>query len=450
MKIRLKHAAATAAACVCLMAAADNIIDEVAWVVGDEPIYKSEIEEQYMQSQYDNSKLEGNPYCVIPERMAVEKLYLNQAKIDTIEAPEAQVQSAVNQRINFLIQNFGSKDKVEEYYRKPMTALREQLVDMIRSHFIVEQVQHNLTKNVKSTPSDVKKFFATLPEDSIPYIPMQVEAQIITLNPVIPQQEIDDVKARLRDFAARVNNGESDFSTLAIMYSEDDGSAMQGGELGFHGKADFVPEFSNVAFNLNDPKKVSKIVETEYGYHIIQLIEKRGDQINCRHILLRPKVDRKEVKAALERLDTLRTDIESGKFKFDEAVRYISHDKDTKNNRGVMQNSKNGTTRFEMQELPQEVARQIENMQPGDISQPFEMKDAARNRDVVAIVKLTGRSQGHRANLSEDYNLIKQMYEAKTKEDIIKDWVEKKIKDTFVRIEDGWRNCNFQYQGWIK
>lgn len=449
MKIRLKHAAATAAACVCLMAAADNIIDEVAWVVGDEPIYKSEIEEQYMQSQYDNSKLEGNPYCVIPERMAVEKLYLNQAKIDTIEAPEAQVQSAVNQRINFLIQNFGSKDKVEEYYRKPMTALREQLVDMIRTHFIVEQVQHNLTKNVKSTPSDVKKFFATLPEDSIPYIPMQVEAQIITLNPVIPQQEIDDVKARLRDFSARVNSGESDFSTLAIMYSED-GSAMQGGELGFHGKADFVPEFSNVAFNLNDPKKVSKIVETEYGYHIIQLIEKRGDQINCRHILLRPKVDRKEVKAALERLDTLRADIESGKFKFDEAVRYISQDKDTKNNRGVMQNSKNGTTRFEMQELPQEVARQIENMQPGDISQPFEMKDAARNRDVVAIVKLTGRSQGHRANLSEDYNLIKQMYEAKTKEDIIKDWVEKKIKDTFVRIEDGWRNCNFQYQGWIK
>lgn len=449
MKIRLKHAAATAAACVCLMAAADNIIDEVAWVVGDEPIYKSEIEEQYMQSQYDNSKLEGNPYCVIPERMAVEKLYLNQAKIDTIEAPEAQVQNAVNQRINFLIQNFGSKDKVEEYYRKPMTALREQLVDMIRTHFIVEQVQHSLTKNVKSTPSDVKKFFASLPEDSIPYIPMQVEAQIITLNPVIPQQEIDDVKARLRDFSARVNSGESDFSTLAIMYSED-GSAMQGGELGFHGKADFVPEFSNVAFNLNDPKKVSKIVETEYGYHIIQLIEKRGDQINCRHILLRPKVDRKEVKVALERLDTLRADIKAGKFKFDEAVRYISHDKDTKNNRGVMQNVKNGTTRFEMQELPQEVARQIENMQPGDISQPFEMKDAARNRDVVAIVKLTDRIQGHRANLSEDYNLIKQMYEAKTKEDIVKNWVEKKIKDTFVRIEEGWRNCNFQYQGWIK
>ncbi len=431
------------------VSARNNVIDEVAWVVGDEPIYKSEIEEQYMQTQYDNSQLGGDPYCIIPERIALEKIYLNQAKIDTIEAPEAQVMNAVNQRINFLIANLGSKEKVEEYYRKPMNALREQLLEMIRNHYIIEQVQSNLTKNVKSTPADVRKFFNSLPEDSIPFIPMQVEAQIITLNPRIMQQEIDDVKARLRDFTQRVNSGESDFATLAIMYSED-GSNLQGGELGFHGRADFVPEFSNVAFNLNDPKKVSKIVETEYGYHIIQLIEKRGDQINCRHILLRPKVNRKDIDDAIMRLDSLRTDIMAGKFDFDGAVRFVSQDKDTKNNKGVMQNMQTGTPKFEMQQLPQEIARQIENMQPGDISRAFEMKDASRNKDVVAIVKLTNRTDGHRANLSEDYNLIKQMYEASVKEQIIKDWVERKIKDTYVRIEDDWQNCDFQYSGWIK
>lgn len=434
--------------CVCA-AAHNNIIDEVAWIVGDEPIYKSEIEEQYMQAQYDNTMLGGDPYCIIPERIAVEKIYLNQAKIDTVEAPQSQVMSAVNQRINFLISNLGSKEKVEEYYRKPIAALREQLVDMIRNHYIIEQVQHNLTKDVKSTPADVRNFYKSLPEDSIPFIPMQVEAQIITLNPRVMQKEIDDVKARLRDFTQRVNSGESDFETLAILYSED-GSSMQGGELGFHGRADFVPEFSNAAFNLNDPKKVSKIVETEYGYHIIQLIEKRGDQINCRHILLRPKVDRKDIDDAMLRLDSLRSDILAGKMDFENATRFVSQDKDTKNNRGVMQNAQTGTTKFEMQQLPQEIARQIEGMKPGEISQAFEMKNAASNKDVVAIVKLTNRIDGHRANLAEDYNLIKQMYEANAKERIIKDWVERKIKDTFVRIEDGWQNCEFQYSGWIK
>lgn len=451
MNIRAKkYGALVTLAVICAAAIAqNNIIDEVAWVVGDEPIFRSEIEEMYMQSQYEGTNLGGNPYCVIPERLAVEKLYMHQAKIDTIAPPEGQVQAAVDQRINFFITNLGSKEKVEEYYRKPLPVLREQLVDMFRNHFIVEQVQSSLTKNVKATPADVKKYFNNLPHDSVPYVPMQVEVQIITLNPVIPQQEIDDVKAQLREYAAKVNSGESEFSTLAIMYSED-GSAMQGGELGFHGRADFVPEFSNVAFNLNDPKKVSKIVETEYGYHIIQLIEKRGDQINVRHILRRPKVSRKDITDALTRLDSLRKEIVSGKLDFGELTRYVSQDKDTKNNKGVMMNQMTGTNRFEMQQLPSEVARRIENMKPGEVSEPFEMKDASKNKDVVAIVKLTNRIEGHRANLSEDYSLLKQMYEAHAKEQIIKDWVEKKIKETHVRINDGWGDCEFRYEGWKK
>ncbi|MDE6218724.1 MAG: peptidylprolyl isomerase, partial [Muribaculaceae bacterium] len=216
----------------------------------------------------EGTPIPGDPYCVIPEQMAVEKLFLHQAKIDTIEAPEGQVQSSVDRRINFFIANLGSKEKVEEYFRKPLPALREQLLEMMRNNYIVEQVKSNLTKDLKTTPRDVRNYFESLPADSVPYVPMQVQVQMVELLPAIPRQEVEDVKARLRDFTDRINRGDMDFSTLAIMYSED-GSAMQGGELGFHGRADFVHELSNVAFNLSDPKKVSRIVETEFGFHII-------------------------------------------------------------------------------------------------------------------------------------------------------------------------------------
>lgn len=451
--MKLRNVMIPAAACVALCAIAApvkrNVVDEVAWIVGDEPIFRSEIEDQYTQMRSERTPIVGDPYCVIPERIAVEKLYLHQAKIDTVEAPEGQVQSSVDKRMGDFINGLGSREKVEEYFRKPYAQLREQLLEVMRNNYIIEQVQNNLTKDVKATPNDVRKYFSTLAEDSIPYVPMQVEAQIISINPVIPAQEIEDVKARLRDYADRVNRGESEFSTLAIMYSED-GSAMQGGELGYQPRSAWVPEFANVAFNLNDPKKVSRIVETEYGYHIIQLIDKRGDQVNVRHIILTPKVSEKDLREATVRLDSLRKEIVAGKFPFEEAARFVSQDKDTKNNKGIMVDQMSGSPRFEMQDLPPEVARRVELMQPGDISEAFIMKDTKRNKDIVAIVKLTNRVPGHKANLSDDYNMIKQMYEAQRKNEILKEWVEKKIKDTYVKIADGWQNCDFQYDGWIK
>ena len=304
--------------------AQNNVIEEVAWVVGDEPIYKSEIEEQYMQMQYERQSLEGNPYCVIPERIAINKLFLHQAKIDTVEVQDAMVMQQADSRINYFIANLGSKEKVEEYFRKPLPELREQMMDVIRDQYSIQEVQRNLTADVKATPSDVRKYFSSLPADSVPFVPLQVEVQIITLNPVIPQQEIDDIKARLRDYTNRINSGESDFSTLAILYSED-GSSIYGGEIGFKGRGELVPEYASVAFNLNDPKKVSKIVETEFGFHIIQLIEKRGDRINTRHILLRPKVSDKDLTDALNRLDSIRTDIVANKFSFEiDVINFLS------------------------------------------------------------------------------------------------------------------------------
>lgn len=427
----------------------NNIVDEIVWVVGDEAVFRSDIEEELQQLRAEGGSLPLNPYCVIPEQLAVQKLYLHQAKMDTIEAPEGQLNTQVDRRLDYFVAGLGSKEKVEQYFRKSFPELRNQLRDVMRTQYIIGQVQETLTKDVKATPSLVKKYFAALPVDSIPYVPLQVETQIIMVYPQVPQSEIDAIKDRLRDISERVNNGESDFSTQAIMYSED-GSNMQGGELGFHGRADWVPEFSNVAFQLSDPKKVSRIVETEYGYHIIQLIDKRGEQVNVRHILLRPHVSSADLEKARLNLDSLRKEIVGGKFTFDEAARYASHDKDTRNNRGVMMNQNTGSSRFEMQDLPPEVAMQVEKMQPGDISSAFVMKDPKRNQDVVAVVRLTSRTPGHRATLSEDYNMIKEMYLAARKQEVINEWVEKKISTTYNRIEDSWGNCEFQYKGWKK
>jgi peptidyl-prolyl cis-trans isomerase SurA len=217
------------------------------------------------------------------------------------------------------------------------------------------------------------------------------------------------------------------------------------------GRGQLVPEYAAVAFNLNDPKKVSKIVETEYGYHIIQLIEKRGDRINTRHILLRPKVAEKDLTDAINRLDSVRTDIVEGKkFTFEEAARFISQDKDTRLSEGTMVNSETGTTRFEMSQLPQDVAKAVAELQPGEISKPFIMRDSKRDREVVAIVKLTNRVEAHKANLADDFQTIKGMYEQARQEQIVNEWLQKKIRDTYVQIEDGWRGCEFTHSGWVK
>lgn len=429
--------------------AQNNIAEEVAWVVGDEPIYKSEIEEQYMQMQYEKTPIDGNPYCVIPERIAIDKLFLHQAKIDTVQVQDAMVMQQADSRINFFIANLGSKEKVEEYFRKPLPELKEQMIDVIRNQYTIQEVQRTLTKNVKATPADVRRYFTSLPPDSVPYIPQQVEVQMLSLNPIVPQQEIDDVKARLRDYTNRINSGESEFSTLAILYSED-GSSVYGGEIGFKSRSELVPEFASVAFNLNDPKKVSKIVETEFGYHIIQLIEKRGDRINVRHILLRPKASDKDLTEAVTRLDSVRKDILAKKFTFEDATQYISQDKDTKNNKGIMVNKRSGSTKFEMADLPQEMAKVVDKLKEGEISEPFIMMDPSRNKQIVVIAKLTRRIDGHKANLSDDYQTLKNMYENNKKAKIIDDWVKKKQKETYVRIEDGWRNCEFKYDGWLK
>ena len=448
MKLRFFITLALAMTALAMMAQ-NNVAEEVAWVIGNEPIFKSDIEDQYQQAIIERVPIEGNPYCVIPEKMAVEKLFLDQARIDTVEVQPSTIANEVDAQINYLIANLGSKEKVEEYFRQPMPRLREKLSEMFSDRYCIQQVQNDLTKNVKATPAEVRRFYNGLPKDSLPFIPMQVEVQIITVNPVIPQQEIDEVKARLRDYANQVNSGEREFSTLAILYSQDQSTAVYGGETGFQSRTTLLPEYANAAYNLNDPKRVSNIVETDDGFHIIQLIEKRGDRINTRHILLRPKVSDKDLTDAMTMLDSVRSDIQSGKNTFDQMALYISQDKDSRNNNGHMLNEKNQSGRFEMADLPAEVGKKVYTMQPGDISEPFIMINPKTRREQVAIVKLVKRIDGHKADLAEDYMIIKEMCEAKSKEDIIRDWVIQKQKNVYVYIEEGWRNCEFKYD-WLK
>ncbi|RHJ90356.1 peptidylprolyl isomerase [Parabacteroides bouchesdurhonensis] len=442
------------ACCSCVVMAQDNVIDEVVWVVGDDAILRSDIEAQRLYLQQEGQRLEGDPYCVIPENMAIQKLYLNQAKIDSIEVSESQIIQQVDQWMNFAINQIGSREKLEEYFNKKFSQIKEERKEMVREQQIVDQMKHQLIGEIKLTPSEVRKYYNQLSKDSLPFIPTTVEVQIITFEPKIPFEETDAIKARLRDFTEQITSGKMEFSTLARLYSEDPESAKRGGELGFMGKTQLLPEFANVAFNLNDPKRVSPIVQTEYGYHIIQLIEKRGDRLNCRHILLRPKVADKELNDAMIRMDSLYNDLKADKFTFDEAATWLSYDKDTRNNKGLMVNQNYegnhvGTPKFEMQELPQEVGKVVYSMNVGEISKPFKMI-TDKQKEVVAIVKLKSRTEGHKANLSDDYQALKALVEGRKRAELLDDWIRKKQKTTYVRIAEGWRNCDFKYPGWIK
>ena len=430
----------------------NNVIDEVVWVVGDEAILKSDVESERLNAQYYGTKFDGDPYCVIPELLAVQKLYLHQAEIDSIEVSDQDILAEVERRTNWFIDQMGSKEKMEEYYNKTSTQIREMLRETIRTEYLVDEMKKKIKGDIKIVPADVRRYFKNLPQDSNPYVPTQVEVQIITVEPKIPQEEIERVKKTLRDYTERVESGEISFSLLARMYSEDPGSARRGGEYGFQSRGQLVPEFANVVFNMTDPKKISKVFETEYGFHIAQLIEKRGDRVSYRHILLKPKVEEKELENALLHLDSVADNIRREVYPFDEAAFYLSHDKDTRNNRGLMVNPNTGTARFEMQDLAQvsqEVAKTVEGLKVGEISEPITMINS-KGKEICAIVKLKTRIEGHKATIAEDYQRLKSIVLEKLGEEKLQKWILNKQKNTYVRINENWVKCDFKYPGWIR
>lgn len=432
---------------------AQSVVDEVVWVVGDEAILKSEVEVTRIQAAMDGIHWAGNPDCAIPEQLAVQKLFLHQAAIDSVEVTEAEVSAAVEQRIDYMIQQIGSREKLEEYRKQSISQIRQSMHDDLRDQMMIQRMKEKLVKDVTVTPAEVRRYFKELPEDSIPYVPMEVEVQLITQTPKVSLEELNRVKDELREYTDRVNRGETTFQTLARMYSEDPGSRRQGGEMDYTGRAPLDPAFAAVAFNLTDPKKISKIVESEFGFHIIQLIDKRGDKIKVRHILRKPVVSDSAITASLARLDSIADDIRSGLFTFEEGAYVISDDKDTRFNKGLMANiSENGltsTSRFQLQELPAEVAKVVDTLQVGQISKPFSMINK-RGKTVCVIAKLKSRTEGHKATITEDFQVMKSVVLEKRCEQKLHDWVVDKIKRTYVRIGDEYRDCKFEYEGWIR
>ena len=428
-----------------------TVVDEVIWVVGDEAILKSDVEATRLQGMQEGMRWKGDPDCAIPEQIAVQKLFLNQAIIDSVEVSESDIASSVEQYLDNMINTIGSREKLEEYHKKNISQIRAELRESYRERQLVQGMQQKLTKNITVTPAEVRRYFKDVPQDSLPFVPTEVEVQIVTQTPRVEQEEINRVKDELRSYTDRINSGEASFQTLARLYSEDPGTARRGGELDYTGRGMLDPAFANVAFSLSDPKRVSKIVESEFGFHIIQLIDKRGDKIKVRHILRKPVVSDAAITKALERLDSLRADIVADKFPFEAAASVVSDDKDTRNNNGLMSNitQEGRTSRFKLSELPAEVAKAVDTLQVGAISRPFQMINE-RGKTVCAIVKLKNRVEGHKATITEDFQILKNVVMAKRREQVLHDWVVKRIKSTYVRINDRYRNCDFEYEGWVR
>ncbi|MBR6354181.1 MAG: peptidylprolyl isomerase [Paludibacteraceae bacterium] len=432
------------------LAMADNVIDEVIWIVGDEAILRSEVEEERLRSQYEGQEIQGDPYCVIPEQIAIQKLFLHQAELDSVVANESTVSHQVDIRLNYYINQIGSKEKMEEYFRKTTSEIREEMMTTVRNQMIIQQLQQKLTENINPTPAEIHRYFNSLPQDSIPVVTAQVEVQILSFAPQVPIEETERIKSRLREFAERVNKGEADFAMLARLYSEDTESAKHGGELGFLGRGQLVQAFADVAFNLTDPKKISRIVETEYGYHIIQLLEKKGDRINCRHILMRPRVSASDKVRALERLDSIAGKVRADSLSFEKAVIYFSEDKQTALNAGLMMNPQTGASRFEYQDLPPEIAKLVYTMKEGDVSDPFVMMDQTSNKEICAIVRLKSKKDVHKANLVDDFQLVKSMLKNKLSGELLDNWIKKKQQETYTHVSPEWQGCDWQYPGWVK
>ena len=430
--------------------AQDNIIDEVIWIVGEEAILRSEVEEERLRAQYEGMPIAGDPYCVIPEQLAIQKLFLHQAELDSIEANESSVSSQVDMRMNYYISQIGSKEKMEEYFRKTSSEIREEMMTSVRNQMIIQQMQGKITEKIQPTPAEVRRYYNQLSKDSIPTIPAQVEVQILSIEPPVPIEETERIKSRLREFTERIHNGSADFSMLARLYSEDTESAKRGGELGFVGKGQLVSEFADVAFNLTDPKRVSRIVQTEYGYHIIQFIERKGERINCRHILLKPRVSGDDKVKAIARLDSLRTLVVDSGMPFEVAVAHFSEDKNTLMSGGMMTNPNTGATKFEYQDLPPEIARQIYGLNEGEVSIPFVMMDKTKNKEVCVIARLKSKRDSHKANLTDDFQVIRGMLEQQQRAQTIEDWIRNKQKEIYVHVDPAWRGCDFQYPGWVR
>jgi len=421
-----------------------QVIDQVAAVVGKNVILQSDIENQYIQYRLQRG-ISGSAEtirCRILEDLLFQKLMLNQAEIDSVEVTDNQIDQEMERRLRYFINELGSQEKLEAYYNKSLNEIKSELRRLVKDQMLVQEVQNGIMNEVEVTPSEIKSYYRAMPADSIPMINTEYEIAQIVKKPPISIDEKLKVKERLFDLRKRILDGER-FSTLAVLYSEDPGSARKGGELGFYGRGELYPEFEAVAFNLKDGE-ISEIVETEAGFHIIQMIERRGEYVNVRHILLMAKVSPYALEKAKNELDTIAMQIRNGDITFEEAVAKYSND-ENKGKDGMLINPYSGSTLFEAENLDQQVSFVIDKLQVGELSDPVPMI-TDDGKDAYRLLMLKRKTTPHKANLSNDYNRIQEWALQKKKQEAVDKWIREKSNSAYVRINENFTNCTFDYK----
>lgn len=431
------------------LTAQKNVVDKIVAIVGEEIILKSDIENAYLQEQGQGLVSSSSDYKTeLLEKQLIQKLLLAQAQIDSISVTEEQVESAVANRIEYFISNIGSQERLEAYFGKSLEEIKDDMRGPLRELLITEQMQQKIVEKIRITPSEVRNYFKRLPKDSLPEMPDRYELQQIVLRPRISDAEKERIRERLREYRDQILKGEKTFNTLAVLYSEDPGSATRGGELGYIPRNQLDPAFAEAAFNLK-PGKISKIVESEFGFHIIQLIDRQGEKINVRHILLQPKIAEEEKEEALHRLDTIRQYINEDKMTFEEAAMYFSSDKQTRNNGGLVADPQTGESRIARANIPGEMAKEINNLKVGEVSMPF-VTHSERGQEEYKIVKVKEFYPRHRANLEDDWQNFELMLTNEKQMDKLEKWVKEKQANTYIHIDEEYRKGKFRYDGWIK
>lgn len=432
--------------CMFAASAQKNVVNKIVAVVGEEIILKSDIEDEFLHAQGQGMISSSTNYkAEILEQQLIQKLLVAQAKLDSVTVTEAEVESEVTSRIEYLIGNIGSQERLEAYFNKPIDQIKDEMRGPIRERLITQTMQQKIVDKIRITPSEIRNYFKKLPKDSLPDIPDKYEIQQIVIKPNISEAEKERLRERLRTFREQIQNGEKTFNTLAVLYSEC-GSAPRGGELGYNTKTGWVPEFSDAAFNLK-PGKISKIVETEFGFHIIQLIDKQGEKINVRHILLVPKISDTERQEALHRLDSIRGHLQEGKMTFEEAALYFSTDKKTKNNGGLKAGS-DADSKIAKADISGEMAKQVNKLKVGEVSESFMEREDSREE--FKIIKIKAFYPQHKANLEDDWMNFEMMLKNEKQMDKLEVWIKEKQSATYIHIDDEYKDADFRYSGWIK
>jgi peptidyl-prolyl cis-trans isomerase SurA len=422
-----------------------QVIDKVIAVVGESIVLKSELEKSMQQYLQSGEPVTNNTRCELFEDLLFQKLLLNQSQIDSVEVSENQIQNEIDRRLRYFINQIGSEKKLEEYYQKSIAEIKAEFHDIVKEQLLVQTMQGKINANVKVTPAEVKSFYDKIPKDSLPFISSEIEVAQIVKKPPVSEEEKKAVKEKLESIKKRIKQGE-DFGTLAVLYSEDPGSSRKNGDLGFVTRATLVPEFAAVAFKLKEGQ-VSDIVETEYGFHVIQMVERRGEEARLKHILIAPKISPQDLIKSKEFLDSLyavftKTDTIS----FESIALQYSDDKDSKMNGGKLVNPVSGTTKFSADILGQydpSMFFAIEKMKDGEITPPalYIRQDGSK---AYRIIKLISRTEPHRANLKDDYQAIQEVAQLQKQEKAMTDWMVKKIAKTYISINDDLKNCSYQ------